>query len=292
MLPLFSFKLSTQREKEYLTLENIRNNVYKTVRGFICENKMAPDLIRVVISCTRVQFADIVKRAFYGSVDALYELSEERFNMYLPTLDVTLSIILDPMADRGLMNINTTCENRLIPNIIPDNEATKTSINYQSIEPYFNKERLHFIAREFNPDSNEMIIRWQFNGKIQKNSMISLKVSISNSGIRFMETHASDCMLSGREDRVIIRGSDISGHKISGNVLHVDSIKYQDTLLDIKYNYAKGYWEYKVCSDNTIIHGEVCYASDNYRPIDESMTITVEGVGLFIEPVGVPQSKH
>lgn len=286
------FKLSTQREREYLTLENIKDNVYKTVSKFIHENQMAPDIIRVVISCTRLQFADIVKRAFYGSVDALYEISEEKYSMYMPTLDITLTIIPDPMADRGVMSVNTRCENRLIPNIIPDTDSTKTSVNYQSIEPYFNKERLHFIAREFNPDSNEMIIRWQFNSKMLKNSMINLKVSISNSGMQFMETHASDCILSGKEDRVIIRGVDPSEHRTAENVIHIDSIKCPDTLLDIRYNYTKRFWEYKVCSDNTIIHGEVCYASDNYKPIEESMTITVEGVGLYIEPIGVPQSIH
>lgn len=286
------FKLSTQREREYLTLENIKDNVYKTVSKFIHENQMAPDIIRVVISCTRLQFADIVKRAFYGSVDALYEISEEKYSMYMPTLDVTLTIIPDPMADRGVMSVDTKCENRLIPNIIPDTNSTKTSVNYQSIEPYFNKERLHFIAREFNPDSNEMIIRWQFNSKMLKNSMINLKVSISNSGMRFMETHASDCILSGKEDRVIIRGVNPSEHRTAENVIHIDSIKCPDTLLDIRYNYTKRFWEYKVCRDNTIIHGEVCYASDNYKPIEESMTITVEGVGLYIEPIGVPQSIH
>ena len=286
------FKLSTQREREYLTLENIKDNVYKTVSKFIHENQMAPDIIRVVISCTRLQFADIVKRAFYGSVDALYEISEEKYSMYMPTLDVTLTIIPDPMADRGVMSVDTKCENRLIPNIIPDTDSTKTSVNYQSIEPYFNKERLHFIAREFNPDSNEMIIRWQFNSKMLKNSMINLKVSISNSGMRFMETHASDCILSGKEDRVIIRGVNPSEHRTAENVIHIDSIKCPDTLLDIRYNYTKRFWEYKVCRDNTIIHGEVCYASDNYKPIEESMTITVEGVGLYIEPIGVPQSIH
>lgn len=291
-MSLFNFKLSTQREREYLKLENIKDNVYKTVSKFIHENQMAPDIIRVVISCTRLQFADIVKRAFYGSVDALYEISEEKYSMYMPTLDVTLTIIPDPMADRGLMSVNTRCENRLIPNIIPDTDSTKTSVNYQSIEPYFNKERLHFIAREFNPDSNEMIIRWQFNSKMLKNSMINLKVSISNSGMRFMETHASDCILSGKEDRVIIRGVDPSEHRTAENVIHIDSIKCPDTLLDIRYNYTKRFWEYKVCRDNTIIHGEVCYASDNYKPIEESMTITVEGVGLYIEPIGVPQSIH
>lgn len=291
-MSLFNFKLSTQREREYLTLENIKDNVYKTVSKFIHENQMAPDIIRVVISCTRLQFADIVKRAFYGSVDALYEISEEKYSMYMPTLDVTLTIIPDPMADRGVMSVNTKCENRLIPNIIPDTDSTKTSVNYQSIEPYFNKERLHFIAREFNPDSNEMIIRWQFNSKMLKNSMINLKVSISNSGMRFMETHASDCILSGKEDRVIIRGVDPSEHRTAENVIHIDSIKCPDTLLDIRYNYTKRFWEYKVCRDNTIIHGEVCYASDNYKPIEESMTITVEGVGLYIEPIGVPQSIH
>lgn len=291
-MSLFNFKLSTQREREYLTLENIKDNVYKTVSKFIHENQMAPDIIRVVISCTRLQFADIVKRAFYGSVDALYEISEEKYSMYMPTLDVTLTIIPDPMADRGVMSVNTKCENRLIPNIIPDTDSTKTSVNYQSIEPYFNKERLHFIAREFNPDSNEMIIRWQFNSKMLKNSMINLKVSISNSGMQFMETHASDCILSGKEDRVIIRGADPSEHRTTENVIHIDSIKCPDTLLDIRYNYAKRFWEYKVCRDNTIIHGEVCYASDNYKPIEASMTITVEGVGLYIEPIGVPQSIH
>lgn len=291
-MSLFNFKLSTQREREYLTLENIKDNVYKTVSKFIHENQMAPDIIRVVISCTRLQFADIVKRAFYGSVDALYEISEEKYSMYMPTLDITLTIIPDPMADRGVMSVNTRCENRLIPNIIPDTDSTKTSVNYQSIEPYFNKERLHFIAREFNPDSNEMIIRWQFNSKMLKNSMINLKVSISNSGMRFMETHASDCILSGKEDRVIIRGVDPSEHRTAENVIHIDSIKCPDTLLDIRYNYTKRFWEYKVCRDNTIIHGEVCYASDNYKPIEESMTITVEGVGLYIEPIGVPQSIH
>ncbi len=291
-MSLFNFKLSTQREREYLTLENIKDNVYKTVSKFIHENQMAPDIIRVVISCTRLQFADIVKRAFYGSVDALYEISEEKYSMYMPTLDVTLTIIPDPMADRGVMSVNTKCENRLIPNIIPDTDSTKTSVNYQSIEPYFNKERLHFIAREFNPDSNEMIIRWQFNSKMLKNSMINLKVSISNSGMRFMETHASDCILSGKEDRVIIRGVDPSEHRTAENVIHIDSIKCPYTLLDIRYNYTKRFWEYKVCRDNTIIHGEVCYASDNYKPIEESMTITVEGVGLYIEPIGVPQSIH
>lgn len=291
-MSLLNFKLSTQREREYLTLENIKDNVYKTVSKFIHENQMAPDIIRVVISCTRLQFADIVKRAFYGSVDALYEISEEKYSMYMPTLDVTLTIIPDPMADRGVMSVNTKCENRLIPNIIPDTDSTKTSVNYQSIEPYFNKERLHFIAREFNPDSNEMIIRWQFNSKMLKNSMINLKVSISNSGMRFMETHASDCILSGKEDRVIIRGVDPSEHRTAENVIHIDSIKCPDTLLDIRYNYTKRFWEYKVCRDNTIIHGEVCYASDNYKPIEESMTITVEGVGLYIEPIGVPQSIH
>lgn len=291
-MSLFNFKLSTQREREYLTLENIKDNVYKTVSKFIHENQMAPDIIRVVISCTRLQFADIVKRAFYGSVDALYEISEEKYSMYMPTLDVTLTIIPDPMADRGVMSVNTKCENRLIPNIIPDTDSTKTSVNYQSIEPYFNKERLHFIAREFNPDSNEMIIRWQFNSKMLKNSMINLKVSISNSGMQFMETHASECILSGKEDRVIIRGVDPSEHRTAENVIHIDSIMCPDTLLDIRYNYAKRFWEYKVCRDNTIIHGEVCYASDNYKPIEESMTITVEGVGLYIEPIGVPQSIH
>ena len=291
-MSLFNFKLSTQREREYLTLENIKDNVYKTVSKFIHENQMAPDIIRVVISRTRLQFADIVKRAFYGSVDALYEISEEKYSMYMPTLDITLTIIPDPMADRGVMSVNTRCENRLIPNIIPDTDSTKTSVNYQSIEPYFNKERLHFIAREFNPDSNEMIIRWQFNSKMLKNSMINLKVSISNSGMRFMETHARDCILSGKEDRVIIRGVDPSEHRTAENVIHIDSIKCPDTLLDIRYNYTKRFWEYKVCRDNTIIHGEVCYASDNYKSIEESMTITVEGVGLYIEPIGVPQSIH
>lgn len=290
MKPLF--RLATPKAKEYLSLEDVKRNVYDAVKSFIQENMMAPDIIKVIITCTYLQFADFVKRAFYGSVDAIFKVSEEKFAFYLPTLDISLLIILDPLPDKGPMKVRAICENRLIPNIVPDNEATVTNANYQSIEPYFNKERLHFIAREYNPETNEMTIRWQFNGKTKINSAVSFKVSISNAGLRFEENHASEYIISGNEDNFIIRGSSKSeAPGMAGNIFHIDSVDCQDTLLDVRYNYDKGFWEYKVCSDNTTIHGEACYASDNYKPLDDSMTITVEGVGLFLEPIGKPRAK-
>ena len=288
----FLFGLATPHAKEYLSLADVQENVHEAIRTFIQENMMAPDIIKVIITCTHLQFADFVKRAFYGSVDAIFKVSEEKFSCYLPTLDISLLIILDPLPDKGPMKIRVICENRLIPNIVPDNEATVTNVNYQSIEPYFNKERLHFIAREYNPETNEMTIRWQFNGKTKINSTVTFKISITNAGLRFEENHASEYIIYGNDDNFIINGSgrtDAPG--MAGNVLHIDAIDCQDTLLDVRYNYDKGFWEYKVCSDNTTIHGEACYASDNYMILDDSLTITVEGVGLFLDPIGKPRAR-
>ena len=190
------------------------------------------------------------------------------------------------------MKIRIKCENLLVPNIIPDTEVTDTNVNYQSIEPYFNKERLHFIAREFNPETNEMIIRWQFNGKANTNSAVTFKVSISNSGLRFEENHASEYVLSGNDERFIIRGSSTADEQgVAGNTLHIDAVNCPTTLLEVVYNRKKGLWEYKICSDNTTIRGETCYASDNFKPLDDSITITVEGVGLFLEPLGKPRAR-
>lgn len=289
MRSLLNLNLSTPKAKDTLSLQDIRKSVYDTVKSFIIENQMAPDIIRVVLTCTYLQFGDIAKRAFYGSVDALRDISEESYRMYLPTLDVSLIVILDPLPDKGRMKVLTKCENRLIPNIIPDTESTSTNINYQSIEPYFNKERLHFIAREFNPETYEMIIRWQFNGKAQKSTVATFKVSISNSGIRFEENHASEYILSRNDEGITIYGSSMAeGHPMGGNQLHIDSVENTGPLLDIRYSFDKGIWEYRVCSDNTMIRGETCYASDNFKPLDDSLTITVEGVGLFLEPLGKP----
>ncbi len=284
--------LATPKAKDTLSLEDICKNVKETIMDFMSVNKMAPDIIKVIITCTYLQFSDFVKRAFYGSVDAIYAVSEEKFAFYLPTLDIKLRIILDPLPDKGQMKARTICENSLVPNIVPDTGATETNINYQSIEPYFNKERLHFIAREYNPETNEMTIRWQFNGKTKMSSVATFKVSISNAGLRFQENHASEYIVSGNDDNIIIRGADApEATGMAGNVLHIDGVDSPNTLLDVRYNYGKGFWEYRICSDNTTIRGEACYASDNYKPLDDSLTVTVEGIGLYLEPLGKPRAR-
>ena len=119
----FKFGLSTPKGKDKLSLDDIANNVKETVYNFIDENKIAPDVVRVIITCTSLQFKDIVKRAFYGSVDALYAIANKSFRFYMPTLDVSLMIILDPLPDKGPMRIRTICENQLIPNIISEEDA-------------------------------------------------------------------------------------------------------------------------------------------------------------------------
>lgn len=291
-MSFLNLRLSTPKAKEVLSLENIRKRTYNTIKEFIQSNGMAPDVITLIISCTYLQFGDLVKRAFIGAIDAMKDISGDRFSYYLPTIDTRLLVILDPLRDKGEMKLRIKCENALKPNIIPDTEATTTNINYQSIEPYFNKERLHFIAREFDPETNEMIVRWQFNGKTMINSIVTMKLSISNSGLRFEENHESEYGLSGGDDSFVIRGVGKQMMPESkSNVLHIQDIDYEDTLLEGRYNYSKGCWEYKICSDNTTIRGEACYASDNYKPLDESMTITVEGIGLYLEPMGRPKSR-
>ena len=291
-MSFLNFKLSTPTAKEVLSLESIRKRAYVIIKDFIQSNGMAPDVITLIISCTYLQFGDLVKRAFIGAVDAMKDISGDKFSYYLPTIVTRLLVILDPMQDRGPMKLRIKCENALRPNIIPDTEATMTNINYQSIEPYFNKERLHFLAREFDPETNEMVVRWQFNGKTTINSVVTMKLSISNSGLRFEENHESEYGLSGSDDSFVIRGTGKqAAAELKSNVLHIKDIDYAETLLEGRYNFQRGYWEYRICSDNTTIRGEACYASDNYKPLDESMTITVEGIGLYLEPLGRPKTK-
>lgn len=290
MKRLFNFGLSTPKSNDILSMEDIMRNVHNTVRNFILNNKMAPDVIRVIITCTYLQYRDIVKRAFYGSVDALHTIAKENFHIYLPTLDVSLQVILDQLKDKGPMKIRTICENQLIPNIVTDKDSTSTNVNYQSIEPYFNKERLHFIAREFNPETNEMTIRWNFSENAAISTNITFKIAITNSGIRFKENHASEYIITGNDDNFTIQGAGVSNTPSpAGNILHIDGVATDEKLLAIRFNYTKGFWEYKICSDTTIINGQACYASDNYVPLDDSIVITVVGIALYLEPIGKPR---
>lgn len=289
----FKFGLSTPKGKDKLSLDDIANNVKETVYNFIDENKIAPDVVRVIITCTSLQFKDIVKRAFYGSVDALYAIANKSFRFYMPTLDVSLMIILDPLPDKGPMRIRTICENQLIPNIISEEDATSTNVNYQSIEPYFNKGRLHFIAREFNPDINKMIIRWKFAESDKMSSTMSFRININNPGIRFKENHESEYILSGNEDHIIIKGAkSTDAQSVAGYILHINELNSSDTLLDIKYNYLKGFWEYKICRDTTIIDGKTEYARDIFIPMEDSLKITIDGIAMNLEPIGSPKIKE
>lgn len=291
MKPLFKFGLSTQKmDNNWLSRKQIKKQVYDAVKDFIVKNDIAPDEIRVILYCTYSQFEDAIKRALYGGVDALHEISEVRFERPYPTIDAVLKVCHTATEDKGEENVIVECRNFLFPNIIQDDAATHVSVKYESIEPYFDREQLHFIAREFNPDTYSMVIRWQFNGKAVKTiSDVTFQISISNKGVRFMENHASEYIFHGREDSFIIQGSKIDVPGSTDNILHIDSLDCEGSLLEVKYNQEKLVWEYKVCSPNTIIDGEECLPSDNLKPIDGSMRITIEGIGLYLEPIGKPR---
>lgn len=286
------FSLSTPKAKSKLSMKDIQSVVKNVLNDFITDNNIPPDIISVVISCTYLEFSDILKRAFYGAVEALYEIARETVHCSFPTIDVSLSVGLEPLRDEGRMKVRVRCINQIAPNIIPDKDATETSVDYQSIEPYFSKEKLHFMAREYNPETNEMKIRWQFNKRGRTISDATFKVAISNPGVRFEENHSAEYYLYGNADLLTICGMTTTGvYGMTNSMLHVDSIDFPGTLLGIRYNQRKGVWEYKIFSENTIIRGEPAAVSDNHWAFDEPLTITVEGVGLYLEPPGYPRRR-
>lgn len=286
---------SSKQDEGKLSYEKIERNVYDAVIRHInsMEKKFPPDLITVVISGTVAEFNNIIKPALYASVDALYKISKIKFNNFLPTIEVKLQVIHDPLTEKGEMNIKTLCVNELAPNIIPDTGATGTNVNYQSIEPYFNKECLHFMAREFNPETCEMVIRWQFNGRESAGSSATFKVAVSNPGLRFAENHSHEYMLYGNEKRLLISGQDaLASSARSGEILHIENLDSSAELLEVRYNEGKGIWEYRTYTSNTYIKGEALERpdNDNYWPFEwnEPMSITVDGIGLSLEPIGRP----
>lgn len=297
-LKLFSsmkslFNLSTRkRDNNCLSREGFKKQVYDTAKAFIERNGLAPDEIRVILYCTDSQFEDAVKRAFYGGCDALNDISKISFEEHLPTIDAVLKVCHTATSDKGEEKVIVECRNFLIPNIIQNDGATHINVKYESIEPIFDRELLHYIAKEFNPNTNSMVVRWQFNSKgANAATDVTFQVTISNKGVRFLENHASEYIFHGKEDRFMICGSKVDIPGSTDNILHIDSLDFDGDLLEVRYNPDKMIWEYKVCSANTVIDGEEYLPSDNLKPMDGSMKITVEGIGLYLEPVGKPRIR-
>lgn len=287
------FNLSTRKQvNNCLSREGFKKQVYDTVKFFIEKNVLPPDEINIILYCTDSQFDDAVKRAFYGGCDALNEISKISFEEQFPTIDTVLRASHSVTTKKGEEKVIVECRNFLIPNIIQNDGATHINVKYESIEPIFDRGLLHYIAKEFNPNTNSMVVRLQFNSKGAKSATdVTFQVTISNRGVRFLENHASEYILHGKEDRFIIRGSKVDIPGSTDNILHIDSLDFDGDLLEVRYNPDKMIWEYKVCSVNTVIDGEECLPSDNLKPMDGSMKITVEGIGLYLEPVGKPRNR-
>lgn len=272
-------------------LKEVGRNVYESVNKFITDNKKkrAPNTIYVYLTCTPLQFEQNIMQVLEDSVDALDKISRQ--NIDLPTTEVTLRVILDPLPDRGIGKVRTECYRLMIPSIVHDTDATKTNTHYQDSGNYFDKK--YHMVQEFDPDTYTMKIHWQFSGRVKTISNATFKVAITNPGILFSETHSSEYTLFGNDEVFCIKGSSKTDTvRNAVNTLHIDAVSSPIQLLAVRYNYSIGSWEYKVCRDNTIIQGEQCYPSDNYMPLNDAMTVTVDGIGLFLEPMGRPKTKR
>lgn len=288
MKPLFS---SLANKSNFLS--KAKKNVYDAVLDFIRENDVPPNDVRITVTCTEYQFRKNIMKVLWDSFQALIEISAKKYDF--PTTMVDLKVIPDPLPDMGddKEKITVECSWLEKPAIIRDTEMTTTNSHFEDTGNYFDNKRLHFIVREYDPNTHAARVRLQFKGRVKDDNNETFKVTITNADKTFEETHSNEYNLFGNDEGFIICGSSNAENiRRDGHILHVCSVSNPDPLLEVRYNHKIGYWEYKIYCVNTCIDGENQYPSNNYMPMDDSLTITVEGLGLFLEPIGKPKVRR